>query len=160
MIIIAIDPGDKLSALVMLDCTTGLPTAKCKIPNEEVLERIANAPRLDVEIVVVEKIQARGMPVGQDTMDTCWWGARFYQRAIDAGMRGEWLYRNRVKVHLCGVANAKDSNIRRALIDLYGPSEREAKGTKKAPGPLYGFADDTWAALAVARTYCDQFLPF
>ena len=41
-------------------------------------------------------------------------------------------------------------NIRQALIDRFGP-----QGSKKNPGPTFGFGGDTWAALAVGATYID-----
>ena len=56
-----------------------------------------------------------------------------------------------VKSHLCHSAKANDSNIRQALIDRWG-GDQVAIGRKKAPGPLYGFSGDMWAALAVAVT--------
>jgi len=58
-----------------------------------------------------------------------------------------------VKLHLCGSARAKDTNIRQALIDRYGGSA--AIGKKAAPGPLYGVSKDVWSALAVAVTAAD-----
>jgi hypothetical protein len=57
------------------------------------------------------------------------------------------VYRQQVKLHLCGSPRAKDANIRQALLDKLGP-----QGTKKAPGPTYGVKSHAWAALAVAVT--------
>ncbi len=67
------------------------------------------------------------------------------------------LKRFDVKLHLCGNARAKDTNIRQALIDRFGGIEGKSKavGTKKAPGPLYGCKSHMWAALAVAVTWWD-----
>ena len=45
---------------------------------------------------------------------------------------------------------AKDSNIRQALLDLYGGDKRKAIGIKAEPGPLYGIKSHMWAALGVA----------
>jgi hypothetical protein len=55
------------------------------------------------------------------------------------------VYRNAVKLHICGTPRAKDPNIRQALIDKYG-----APGTKKNPGPTYGVSSHLWSALAIA----------
>jgi hypothetical protein len=46
------------------------------------------------------------------------------------------------------------TNIRKAIIDLYGPNEKRVLGTKKEPGPLYGVSGDGWAALGVGLTFC------
>ena len=75
----------------------------------------------------------------------------------------EWAYvsRSGAKMHVCGVSNAKDSNIRRALLDMYprtGGGKEPAVGIKKQKGPLYGMANDMWAALAVGVTYRDTIL--
>jgi hypothetical protein len=59
-----------------------------------------------------------------------------------------------VKLHLCGSSRAKDPNVRTALLDRFGGAG--AKGTKAAPGPLYGIAADLWSALAIAVTWTDQ----
>ena len=49
---------------------------------------------------------------------------------------------------------AKDSNIRQALIDRFGPV-----GTKKNPGWFYGVSKDVWAAIAVGGvTFHDLYL--
>lgn len=56
-----------------------------------------------------------------------------------------------VKKHLCHNGAAKDSNIRQALIDRFGPP-----GVKKEPGILYGVKKDIWAAMAIAVTWFDQ----
>ena len=65
------------------------------------------------------------------------------------------IYRKDVKLHLCGSPRAKDSNIRQALIDRFGPGKEKAIGLKKTPGPLYGVKSHVWAALAVAVTHLD-----
>ena len=61
------------------------------------------------------------------------------------------VYREDVKLHLCGSPRAKDANIRQALIDRWG-GKAEAVGTVKKPGPLYGVKSHAWSALAVAVT--------
>ena len=68
------------------------------------------------------------------------------------------LTRRAVKLHLCGSARAKDTNIRAALIDRFGGTggRRAAVGLKASPGPLYGIRSHEWAALAVAVTWHDQ----
>jgi hypothetical protein len=67
-------------------------------------------------------------------------------------------------MHLCNTNRATDANIRQALMDKYGSTQQVAIGTKKAPGPLYGFGNDERAALALAftavETACNYTLGF
>jgi hypothetical protein len=59
--------------------------------------------------------------------------------------------RKAIKSHLCSTTQAKDKDIRAALIDRLGEP-----GTKKNPGPTYGISGDCWAALSVCVTWADQ----
>jgi hypothetical protein len=59
--------------------------------------------------------------------------------------------RREVKLHLCGQARAKDSNIIQALKDRFGD-----KGTKNKPGLTYGMRKDLWQAFALAVTCMDK----
>jgi len=154
-VILAIDPGSSHSAIVVYDHRTRLPTAHARLPNADVIARITDARTVGVERVVVEMIASYGMAVGAEVFETCVWVGRFIQAADHSWLPADRIYRREVKMHLCGHARAKDTNVRQALIDLYGPTKAEAVGTKMAPGPLYGFRADEWAALAVARTYAD-----
>ena len=104
--------------------------------------------------MVIELIASFGMPVGREVFSTAIWIGRFIQAHEPSG---PWLglFRRDVKMHLCNRANARDSNIRQALIDRYGPSKKAAVGTKAAPGPLHTVFKDVWSALALACTAFD-----
>jgi hypothetical protein len=92
--------------------------------------------------------------VGREVFETVFWTGRFFEAATRRGAAVSRLPRKTIKIHLCGSARAQDSNIRVALCDRFGGSER-AKGTKKAPGPLFGIKSHEWAALALAVTWSD-----
>jgi len=62
--------------------------------------------------------------------------------------------RRDVKLALCNSARAKDGDVRRAIMERFGGSE--CKGTKAAPGPLYGIKADEWQALGVCLTFADR----
>ena len=111
-------------------------------------ERVRGVPTRDV---VIELVESYGMPVGADVFQTCIWIGRF-----DPDETATLIGRGQVKMHLCHTMKAKDSNIRQALIDRYGPGKDKAVGKKASPGPLYGLKSHLWAALALGVTYYDQ----
>lgn len=147
--ILAIDPGPKESGFVLYDHEGKHPVVQSgKYDNERILS-VFQGQRVPV---VVEMIEGRGMPVGQDVFETCVWIGR-YTEVFDVVGR---LFRREVKLHLCGSARAKDANVRQALIDKFpstGGGRKPQIGTKKEPGPLYGISGDAWAALGVAVTW-------
>lgn len=154
--VLAIDPGDKQSAYIVYG--GGRPSAFGKLDNHDLLERLEeHAAALPYHTpLVIEMIASYGMPVGREVFETCVWIGRFIQR---------WpfvhhlVYRRDVKLHLCGSARAKDTNIRQSLLDRFG-GKSVAVGDKKQPGFLYGVKSDVWSALALAVTFADgQALP-
>jgi hypothetical protein len=91
------------------------------------------------------------MPVGKEVFETAEWIGRFLQKA--SGCKFDTytkIYRKDVKINLCQSMKAKDSNIRHALIDRFGPV-----GVKKNPGWFYGVSKDIWSAVAIGVTFAD-----
>jgi hypothetical protein len=150
MNIIGIDPGPTQSAFVEYD---GVQIREFgKVPNAKLCTRLACHVARTGDVLAIEMIASYGMPVGAEVFETCVWIGRF----IEAwGLEFEQVYRNRVKNHLCHSSKANDSNIRQALIDMFGGKEK-AIGRKATPGPLHEIKGDVWSALAVAVTYADQ----
>ena len=144
----AIDPGTTQSAVVRL--VDGVPIFAEILDNQDlidVLESHADAG----ELLAIEMIASYGMAVGKTVFETCVWIGRFVQAWSPGDVR--FVYRREVKSLLCGSARAKDGNIRQALIDRYPPTgggKTPQIGTKKEPGPLYGFNSHLWSALGVA----------
>jgi hypothetical protein len=142
--LLAIDPGTTHSGWVFM--RDGRPV-ECGISdNGEVLDMLRNC----VDPVAIERFEARGMPVGDESVETVLWTGRFIQAAI----RCRWtrlVKRSAVKSYLCGTQKAKDSNVRQALIDRWG-GKAAAIGNIKAPGPLYAVKSHAWQALGVAVT--------
>jgi hypothetical protein len=135
----AIDPGTTQSAIV--EWNGQLILRATIMPNQEVvkmLDWIETGGAL-----VIEMVASYGMPVGKEVFETVRWIGRFEQAFAPNPTR--LIYRRDVKLHHCGSARAKDSNIRQALIDKYGPP-----GTKKNPGVTYGLKADLWSAFALA----------
>ena len=157
MRLLAIDPGNEKSAYVDYDTEKKSLNAFGILPNEELLMKVYHGQ--DCEIMAMEMVASYGMAVGRHVFETCVWIGRFVQHWLDGTeqIRGEeapfrYVYRKDVKMHLCGMTKAKDSNIRQAIMDRYGSTKQKAQGTKKEPGPLYGVSKDVWAALGVAIT--------
>jgi len=157
MRILAIDPGSERSAWVAL--YEGHPEAHGLAPNDEVLVAVRNNAKI-CEVMVIEMIEGRGMPVGKDVFETCTMIGHFERQwTCYGGGRRERIYRREVKLRLCGSARAKDSNIRQALIDRYpatGGGKTPQVGTVSQPGPLHGFSKDAWAALAVGLAWQEK----
>jgi hypothetical protein len=141
--ILAIDPGTTDGAVVVWDAVES-KVAHCEIlPNDKLIEFIKQQQFTDE--VHCEMIASYGMAVGKETFETCVWIGRCEQVCRDNGWAFNRIYRKDVKMWHCNSMKAKDTNIRRAVMDKYGET-----GTKKNPGPLYGIASHMWSALAIA----------
>lgn len=148
MKILAIDPGPEESAFVLWDGKRILD--KGIFRNDDFLncdKHIFTHEGRESHLVI-EKISSYGMPVGKDIFETV-----FYTGRICQEWKGFWhrLPRMDVKMHICHSMRAKDSNIRQALIDRFGPP-----GTKKNQGLTYGLKSHLWSAFALAVTWWDK----
>lgn len=125
------------------------------MPNHELLEFVQRRHfEINPTRLAVEMIASYGMAVGKEVFETCVWIGRFVQVWHDPGAV-QLVYRKDVKMHLCGTTQAKDANVRRAILDLYprsGGGATPQVGTKARPGPLYGVSTHAWAAIGVALT--------
>lgn len=149
---LAIDPGPERSAWLLHDSADGATRGFGIWSNELLLGLLRDGGlATDVTRVTIEKVESFGMAVGAEVFETVWWSGMFAEAARNLTL--ERIPRRAVKLHLCGSARAKDTNIRQALIDRYGGSS--AIGKKAAPGPLFGISKDVWSALAVAVTAAD-----
>ena len=145
MSVLAIDPGTECSAFVLWDGEAILQHGTKPNGEMSLWLRIGFMPQ---PVIVTERIESYGMPVGREVFETVFWTGRFDEAC--AGMLHQ-LPRRTVKLHLCGDSRAKDANIRAALIDRFGGRQSIRKG-----GPLYGIHKDEWSALAIAVTWWDQ----
>ena len=143
MIILGIDPGPKESAYVYYDGKHII--AHDYRSNGDLLSLFFLSPP-GHDIVVIEWIEGYGLTVGKETFETCYWVGRFSQ----ADGMAHRIGRKAIKSHLCNTTQARDRDIRMALIDKLGEP-----GTKKKPGPTYGIVGDEWSALAVAVTWAE-----
>lgn len=158
MKLLAVDPGNEKSAWVIYDTETKTVESFGIDMNDDVLDEIYHST---ADALAMEMVASYGMAVGRHVFETCVWIGRFVQEWVnrkevregkDVTQAFRYVYRKDVKMHLCGMTKAKDSNIRQAIMDRYGSTKQKAQGTKKEPGPLYGVSKDVWAAIGVALT--------
>lgn len=153
--ILAIDPGPFESGWCVIDSVDCKPLGFGKTPNLELLRR-TNWGHADV--VAIEMVASYGMAVGAEVFETCVWIGRFWQAASDAYTYPpvNRVKRREIKLHHCGSAAAKDSNVRQALVDRFASGQpNHGKGTKSEPGWFYGVRADIWQAYALAVYIAD-----
>ena len=179
--LLGIDPGSEHSAFVVYDGER--PLCFGKWANAALLRDIQVGRLGETTNMAIETLKPRGMPTSFEEMQTQLFAGRLWQSWYDrqggdkfALSAPEQVFRHDVKMHLCGRANANDSNIRAALIDLFGGESKAIGGVKcrackgkgwrgrnhdtcdycnggkwqHPPGPLNGVSADTWSALAIA----------
>lgn len=158
MNILAIDPGNVKSGWVVMNANTFSPLMFDKSENDNLMTCLDNiCDKYKIKSAVIEMIACYGMAVGKSVFDTCIWIGRFTEHLESIGISVKYILRKDEKINLCGTMKAKDSNIRRALIDRFAKLDfRNGKGTKNNPDWFYGFKADIWAAYAVGVTWIDQ----
>lgn len=149
--LLAIDPGPGESAYVLVDID-GDVMAFDTVTNGVLIDRLEALVERGADMAAVEMIASYGMPVGAEVFGTCVYIGRVAERLALLGVPVQFITRITVKSHLCHSAKAADKNVRRALIDMYGPGDAKAIGKKATPGPLYGVTGHVWQALGVAIT--------
>lgn len=147
--IIGIDPGTAEGAYVIWNTEAKTIEGQGMLDNEKLLEMVRTQ-----EItgdVAVEVIRGYGLPVGNETFDTCQWTGRVQEICYLRGQNFIPIGRKEVvKIH-CGNATANDKFVRQALLSKVGP-----QGNKKNPGPTYNISGHLWSALAVATAVAEQ----
>jgi len=124
MRLIAVDPGDTVSALVLMEPNDRLMVSRYE-SNESLLDSLRV---LDAEHLAIETLHVRGQPTSQNELDTQLWAGRFIC-AWDGPFT--LVRRERVKGHFgaSGVSNP-DGVLRESLIGRFG-GEAVAVGGKR-----------------------------
>lgn len=151
MRVLALDPGDTQTGYCFIDVDTLRPLRFGKEDNKIVLLLV----QLEAyDLLVSERVASYGMAVGRSVFETCEWVGRYTQASHAPVV---YIYRQEEKIHICHDSRAKDSNIRRALIDRFAQHDlKNGRGTKKNPDWFYGFKKDVWAAYAAGITYIEK----
>ena len=163
MRILGIDPGNIQSAYCLIDAETLRPLEVGKIENEALRRYLRQELSFDEQDRgAIEMIASYGMPVGREVFDTCRWIGR-YEEVLSRKLYipPTLIYRQQEKLHICHDSRAKDTNIRRALIDRFAQHDlKNGKGTKKDPDWFYGFSGtDMYAAYSVALVMAEVIIP-
>lgn len=137
--ILAIDPGNGASGVVRFDGRRVLFAGV--IENPDVLRIIAD-DRSDV--LAIELFVATNQRLGNESIETIHWGGRFHQASGDPDSV-VLVPRLKVKKALGLGQRDGDKEVSARLAAVIGP-----KGTKANPGPCFGVASHSWAALGVA----------
>lgn len=156
MKILAIDPGDQKSGFCLMDDYK--PVRFGKTENFMLLSLIMHSD-MDFDVAVIECVASYGKAVGANVFDTCIWIGRFWEavRENREGVEVKTVYRLDEKMAICHDSRAKDTNIRRALIDRFAVFDKKnGKGQKNHKDTFYGFKADVWSAFAVGVTWLDR----
>ena len=160
--LLAIDPGPLYSGVVLMDTQTMKPILAGKVENRKMLLNLELPEQKNELAVVIEMVShyGTGMAAGESVFDTCVWIGRYLEYFYTRGIATDTIKRRDVKMHFCGNATARDSNVIQALIDRFAKDvPNRGKGFKKQPGWFYGFAADAWQAYAVGVSYLDKEAP-
>lgn len=180
----SVDPGNKKSGWLRYKLSStavgGIRIVDHGVEENDIL--FLDCTKLEHVHLAIETPKPRGMPTAAEEMDTLIFAGGLTRMWGYLGI-GPWsmVFRQDVKVHLCGAAQARDVNVRQALIDRFGGdtamtglkcSACKGKGWlgrgrqpcpacngskwEQAPGELYGFASHAWSALAVACYWADK----
>ena len=154
MQLLAIDPGNEMSAYCLLDEGYKIIEAG-KVENSVLIDYIfLNAKRIDH--IAVEMIASYGMPVGAEVFETCVMIGKIERTAEQREIEHSRVFRNEEKLCICNNSRAKDTNIRAGLIARFAKHDfKRGTGTKTAPDHFYGVSKDMWAAFAVGTVYLD-----
>ena len=126
--VLSLDPGTTRTGWCIIE--DGVPTDWGWSENDLVRDLIQN-PSDGWQELVIEDIGNYGTPMGRDTIETIKWMGRFDQAHFDHWKEHTtFIMRPTIKTHLCGVASAKDGNVRQALIDRFGGDEIAVGGKK------------------------------
>jgi len=145
--IIAIDPGEKKSAIIKITKNAGkilngyLPPQIAT--NDKILSILEDAGYDN--FIVIEDFEPRGHPLGKDSITTIKWIGRFIQKPTCPTYV---LPRRRVKALLGVGKKGTDAKVRAAMIAHFGKP-----GTKAKPGPTYGITSHLWQALGLAVAF-------
>lgn len=153
--VLGIDPGNEMSAYMVMDSKTLKPIEFAKLSNDTLNGMLRNG-EIQFDEACIERVQSFGMPVGASIFLTCEEIGRLSEIIEQSGRPVSYVFRQDEKLHICHDSRAKDANIRAALIDRFAQHDfKNGKGTKNNPDWWYGMKADTWSAASVCITHIE-----
>lgn len=156
MLILAVDPGPEKSSWVLWSTSTErVASGEDQLDNARLRDWLGGNIRDSTEQMVIERPVLMGQNATAALLETSRWAGVF---------EGAWpgvvdrLTYHKVRCQLARSGNAKESEVKQALISRFAPAGYgpQGKGTKSNPGPFYGVVGHMWSAVAVAVAWCDM----
>lgn len=156
MLILAIDPGPEKSSWVLWGTESeAVAVGADQVENQALRAMLGGNIHENASQLVIERPVIMGQNATAALLETSRWAGVF---------EGSWpgivdrLTYHRVRCQLANSGNAKESEVKQALISRFAPSGfgAQGKGTKANPGPFYGVTGHMWSAVAVAVAWWDQ----
>lgn len=119
--ILALDPGTTKTAWAVYAENQGVLMSygeECNTKIHNVLLRHTGPG--ERRILGIERIASYGMPIGNETLQTCEWVGRYIELGLKLGMVPWPVYRKPVVAWLTGTARGNDAAVNRALKERYG----------------------------------------
>lgn len=155
MLILAIDPGPEKSSWVLWGTESeAVAVGADQVENQALRAMLGGNIHENASQLVIERPVLMGKNATAALLETSRWAGVF---------EGAWpgevdrLTYHKVRCQLASSGNAKESEVKQALISRFAPGGfgKEGKGTKANPGPFYGVTGHMWSAVAVAVAWWD-----
>lgn len=152
-LILGIDPGPKGKGSGIVQYSDGRVFNPGQVEPIDILRGLyGKGP----DVAVIEMVSSYGMAVGMSTFETLIEAGRIIEKLLTRGVACYLVPRIKIKMVMCGTAQAKDANVRASILARFAASGGGATpqiGTKKDPGPLYGCSKHQWPALCAAMWF-------
>ena len=166
MKILGVDPGTSHSAWIEYDREKKRVGEMGYAANSDLRERLRtwegriwrkDCGRASVRLAI-EGVQPYGakFKVSWALLQTAEWIGVFREAwEAGGGTPPEIVFNPALRTHLCGTVRVSSADIHQAVLRRFASNMREAKGTVKKPGPLFGVKEHIWSALAVAVYFAE-----
>lgn len=125
--ILGIDPGSERSGYVLL--VNGVPDEHGWVLNMQLLQRLRDG-FADGAHLAVETLHPRGELASRDAFETQLWAGRYVEAADQRGTQHTKIDPLDSRLAVTGRSNAKDGEVKQALIDMFGGNAQAIGGVR------------------------------